>query len=148
MLSTAYRTLVLNLGIPSTGSTWIKYNVKGEPVSIETCAPFSSLRKCGDERLIDNYAVLMNDPSREYYRCYEMNYDRHRYDGKNWTYVSPPVEDIREMAISSLKDNTVMYFSCDVGKSPNSDRGLLDVKSYDYKSLMGTPSGMNKKQRI
>ena len=30
----------------------------------------------------------------------------------------------------------------------NSDRGLLDVKNYDYESLMGTSFGMNKKERI
>ena len=70
------------------------------------------------------------------------------YDGKNWTYVNLPIEDIKEMAISSLKDSTMMYFSCDVGKFLNSDRGLLDVKNYDYESLMGTSFGMNKKQRI
>ena len=90
----------------------------------------------------------MNDPSREYYKCYEIDYDRHRYDGKNWTYVNLPVEDIKEMAIASLKDSTMMYFSCDVGKFLNSERGLLDVKNYDYESLMGTTFGMDKKQRI
>lgn len=90
------------------------------------------------KKLIDNYVMLMNDPSREYYKCYEIDYDRHRYDGKNWTYVNLPIEDIKEMAISSLKDSTMMYFSCDVGKFLNSDRGLLDVKklrlriSYGY----------------
>ena len=44
------------------------------------------------------------------------------------------------MAIASLKDSTMMYFSCDVGKFLNSERGLLDVKNYDYESLMGTTS--------
>ena len=52
------------------------------------------------------------------------------------------------MAIVSLKDSTMMYFSCDVGKFLNSERGLLDVKNYDYESLMGTTFGMDKKQRI
>ena len=44
------------------------------------------------------------------------------------------------MAIASLKDSTMMYFSCDVGKFLDSERGLLDVKNYDYESLMGTTS--------
>ena len=148
MLSTIYRMLVLNLGVPPTEFTWTEYNAKGEPVSTETYTPLSFLKKYGDEKLIDNYVMLMNDPSREYYKCYEIDYDRHRYDGKNWTYVNLPIEDIKEMAISSLKDSTMMYFSCDVGKFLNSDRGLLDVKNYDYESLMGTSFGMNKKQRI
>src|SRR5699024_8781853 len=51
-------------------------------------------------------------------------------------------------AIASLKDSTMMYFSCDVGKFLDSGRGLLDVKNYDYESLMGTPIGMDKKQRV
>ena len=41
-----------------------------------------------------------------------------------------------------------MYFSCDVGKYLNSERGLLDINNYDYASLMGTDFGMDKKQRI
>lgn len=148
MLSTVYRMLVLNLGVPPTEFTWTQYNAKGEPVSTETYTPLSFLKKYGDENLIGNYVMLMNDPSREYYKCYEIDYDRHRYDGKNWTYVNLPVEDIKEMAIASLKDSTMMYFSCDVGKFLDSGRGLLDVKNYDYESLMGTTFGMDKKQRV
>ena len=148
MLSTIYRMLVLNLGVPPTEFTWTQYNAKGEPVETATYTPLSFLKKYGDEKLIDNYVMLMNDPSREYYKCYEIDYDRHRYDGKNWTYVNLPVEDIKQMAIASLKDSTMMYFSCDVGKFLNSERGLLDVKNYDYESLMGTTFGMDKKQRI
>jgi bleomycin hydrolase len=90
----------------------------------------------------------MNDPTRDYYKIYEIDFDRHRYDGKNWTYVNLPINEIKEMAISSIKDSTMMYFSCDVGKFLNSDRGLLDINNYDYTSLMGTSFGMDKKQRV
>lgn len=148
MLSTIYRMLVLNLGVPPTEFTWTEYNAKGKPVETAVYTPLTFMKKYGDENLLSNYVMLMNDPSREYYKCYEIDYDRHRYDGKNWTYVNLPVEDIKEMAIASLKDSTMMYFSCDVGKFLNSDRGLLDSKNYDYESLMGTTFGMNKKQRI
>ena len=72
--------LVLNLGVPPTEFTWTEYNAKGEPVSTETYTPLSFLKKYGDEKLIDNYVMLMNDPSREYYKCYEIDYDRHRYE--------------------------------------------------------------------
>lgn len=148
MLGVVYRMLVLNLGVPPTEFTWTEYNVQGEPVSTETYTPMSFLKKYGDEHLLGNYVMLMNDPSREYYKTYEIDYDRHRYDGKNWTYINLPVEDIKEMAIASLKDSTMMYFSCDVGKFLDGKRGLLDVKNYDYESLMGTSFGMDKKQRV
>ena len=138
MLGTIYRMLVLNLGVPPTEFDYVRHDAKGNPVETEHHTPMSFLEKYGDKQLLTNYVMLMNDPSREYYKCYEIDYDRHRYDGKNWTYVNLPVEDIKEMAIASLKDSTMMYFSCDVGKFLNSERGLLDVKNYDYESLMGT----------
>ena len=92
--------------------------------------------------------MVMNDPSREYYKVYEIEYDRHTYDGDNWKYVNLPIEDIKEMAIASIKDSTAMYFSCDVGKFFDRDRGVLDVDYYDYGSLFGTTFGMDKRQRI
>jgi bleomycin hydrolase len=148
MLGVIYRMLVLNLGVPPTEFTWTEYNAQGKAVSTETYTPLSFLKKYGDTNLQNNYVMLMNDPSREYYKLYEIDFDRHRYDGHNWTYVNLPVDDIKQMAIASLKDSTMMYFSCDVGKFLNSERGLLDVKNYDYDDLMGTTFGMNKKQRI
>lgn len=148
MLGTVYRMLVLNFGVPPTEFDFVRKDAKGNPVETEHHTPMSFFEKYGDRHLLSNYVMLMNDPSREYYKCYEIDYDRHRYDGKNWTYVNLPVNDIKEMAIASLKDSTMMYFSCDVGKFLNSKRGLLDVKNYDYESLMGTTFGMDKKQRI
>ena len=80
--------------------------------------------------------------------CYTKSLDRHVYDGKNWTYVNLPVDEIKEMAIASIKDSTMMYFSCDVAKFLDSKRGTLDLKNFDYESLMGTTFGMDKKQRV
>lgn len=148
MLGTIYRMLVLNLGVPPTEFDFVRKDAQGNPMETEHHTPMSFLEKYGDKNLLTDYVMLMNDPSREYYKCYEIDYDRHRYDGKNWTYINLPVADIKEMAIASLKDSTMMYFSCDVGKFLNSKRGLLDVDNYDYESLMGTTFGMDKKQRI
>lgn len=147
MLETVYRILVLNLGVPPTEFDYVRKDVKGNPVETEHHTPMSFLEKYGDKNLLTNYVMVMNDPSREYYKCYEIDFDRHRYDGKNWTYVNLPVEEIKEMAIASLKDSTRMYFSSDVTQL-DSKRGLLDVNNYDFSSLLGTTFGMDKKQRI
>lgn len=147
MLETVYRILVLNLGVPPAEFDYVRKDVKGNPVETEHHTPMSFLEKYGDKNLLTNYVMVMNDPSREYYKCYEIDFDRHRYDGKNWTYVNLPVEEIKEMAIASLKDSTRMYFSSDVTQL-DSKRGLLDVNNYDFGSLLGTTFGMDKKQRI
>ena len=147
MLETVYRILVLNLGVPPTEFDYVRKDVKGNPVETEHHTPMSFLEKYGDKNLLTNYVMVMNDPSREYYKCYEIDFDRPCYDGKNWTYVNLPVEEIKEMAIASLKDSTRMYFSSDVTQL-DSKRGLLDVNNYDFGSLLGTTFGMDKKQRI
>lgn len=142
MLSTVYRMLALAFGEPVERFTW---TMNGET---KEYTPQSFYQEYLGNDLTNNYVMLMNDPSREYYKCYEIDFDRHVYDGKNWTYVNLPVEDIKTMAIESIKDSTMMYFSCDVAKFLDSKRGTLDLKNFDYESLMGTTFGMNKKQRV
>lgn len=142
MLSTVYRMLALAFGEPVERFTW---TMNGET---KEYTPQSFYQEHLGNDLTNNYVMLMNDPSREYYKCYEIDFDRHVYDGKNWTYVNLPVEDIKAMAIESIKDSTMMYFSCDVAKFLDSKRGTLDLKNFDYESLMGTTFGMNKKQRV
>lgn len=142
MLSTVYRMLALAFGEPVERFTW---TMNGET---KEYTPQSFYQEYLGNDLTNNYVMLMNDPSREYYKCYEIDFDRHVYDGKNWTYVNLPVEDIKAMAIESIKDSTMMYFSCDVAKFLDSKRGTLDLKNFDYESLMGTTFGMNKKQRV
>ncbi len=148
MLGTIYRMLALTLGEPPATFTWTLKDAKGNTVSTKEYTPQSFYAEFIGADLKHNYVMLMNDPTREYYKLYEIDFDRHAYDGKNWTYVNLPVEDIKEMAIKSIKDSTMMYFSCDVGKFFDRERGILDVSYYDYGSLMGTTFGMDKKQRI
>ena len=148
MLSTIYRMLVLNLGVPPTEFSWTLKDAKGNPVNTKQYTPLSFFKEYVNNDLTNNYVMFMNDPTRDFYKTYEIDFDRHRYDGKNWTYINLPINEIKEMAISSIKDSTMMYFSCDVGKFLNSDRGLLDINNFDYASLMGTSFGMDKKQRV
>lgn len=148
MLSEVYRILVECLGVPPTEFEWARYNTKGELVSKKTYTPKSFYEEYIGEDLEQNYVMVMNDPSREYGKVYEIEYDRHVYDGENWLYINLPIERVKELAIASLKDNTAMYFSCDVGKFLNSKKGTLDIANFDYASLFNTSFTMDKKQRI
>ncbi len=137
-LSEIYRMLVLCLGEPVKEFEW-----KGK-----TYTPKSFYDEYIGEDLENNYVMVMNDPCREYGKVYEIDYDRHVYDGHNWLYVNLPVERIKEMAIASIKDNTAMYFSCDVAKFLDRKKGVLDIANFDYESLMGVTFGMDKKERV
>ena len=148
MLREVYRILALCLGEPPAEFEWTRCDSKGEIVSTEKYTPKSFYEKYVGEDLNGGYVMVMNDPCREYGKVYEIDYDRHVYDGQNWLYVNLPLERIKEMAIASIKDNTAMYFSCDVGKYFSRTKGTLDLKNYDYSSLMGVEFGMNKKERV
>lgn len=147
MLQTIYRILVMTIGEPPTEFTWTQRDASGKPVSTETYTPHSFFKKYVDEDF-SKYYMIMNDPTREYHKVYEIEYDRHVYDGKNWVYLNLPMEEIAPLAIASIKDSTMMYFSCDVGKFLDRDKGWLDVNNYDYASLFGTTFNMTKKERV
>ena len=148
MLKEVYHILAICLGVPPTEFEWTRRNSKDEVVSTKTYTPLEFYKEFVNFDLEGNYVMLMNDPSREYGKVYEIEYDRHTYDGQNWLYVNLPIERIEEMAIQSLKDNKAMYFSCDVGKFMNRETGVLDLNNFDYGSLMGVDFTMDKKQRI
>lgn len=148
MLSEIYRMLALTLGEPPTEFVWTRYDRQGKPVGTKKYTPQSFYKEFAGNDLKNDYVMLMNDPTREYFRLYEIDFDRHAYDGRNWTYINLPVEDIKKMAIKSIQDSTMMYFSCDVGKFLDRDRGVLDTDNFDYESLMGTSFGMDKADRI
>ena len=148
MLKEVYRILCLCLGVPPTEFQWARYDSKGNFVSEKTYTPLSFYEEFVNADLENNYVMVMNDPTREYFKVYEIDYDRHVYDGENWVYVNLPVERIKEMAIASIKGNTAMYFSCDVNKFLNSKKGVADLNNYDYASLLGVEFTMNKTERV
>lgn len=147
MLKVVYKILALNFGEPPAQFTWTQRDKDGKPVETATYTPASFRDKFANADFSTFY-MIMNDPTREYYKVYEIEYDRHVYDGDNWKYLNLPMEEIAPMAIASIKDNTMMYFSCDVGKFLNRDKGFLDVNNYDYGSLFGIDFKMDKKQRV
>ena len=148
MLTEIYRILVECLGVPPTEFEWTRYDKSGKAVSTKKYTPKSFYEEYIGDDLENNYIMVMNDPSREYGKVYEIEYDRHVYDGENWLYINLPIERVKELAIASIKDNTAMYFSCDVGKFMDRKKGTLDVKNMDYASLFRTEFPMYKKQRI
>lgn len=147
-LSEIYRMLALCLGEPVKEFEWTRCDASGNIVSRKTYTPKSFYDEYIGEDLENNYVMVMNDPCREYGKVYEIDYDRHVYDGHNWLYINLPVERIKEMAIASIKDNVAMYFSCDVGKFLDRKKGVLDIANFDYESLMGVAFGMDKKERV
>ena len=147
MLQVVYKILALNFGEPPTEFTWTRHDKNGKPVETARYTPQSFREKYANEDF-SKYYMIMNDPTRPYYQVFEIEYDRHVYDGDNWKYLNLPMDEIAPLAIASIKDSTMMYFSCDVGKFLDREKGYLDIHNYDYGSLFGIDFKMDKKQRV
>jgi len=149
MLATVYHMLALTIGEPVKQFSYTFRNASGKSVGqTKTYTPKEFYDATVGHPLNGTFIMAMNDPRRPYYKTYEVELDRHTYDGHNWKYVNLPMEDIAKLAIASLKDGHKLYSSYDVGKQFDRKRGYLDLNNYDYGSLMGTTFGMDKAQRI
>ena len=150
MLGTVYHMLSITMGEPVKEFTYQFRNKDGKAVGEpRRFTPKSFYDEVVGHPLEGTFIMVMNDPRRPYHKTYEVEYDRHVYDGQNWKYLNLPVEDIAKLAIASLKDGKKMYSSYDVGKQLDRASGYLDTENFDYGSLFSTSfNKMNKAERI
>lgn len=150
MLGSVYRMITLVYGEPPTEFNYSFKASNGRAMTEEKTYTSRSFADyiLGGKPLNGSFIMVMNDPRREYYKTYEVEYDRHTYDGHNWKYLNLPMKDIAQLAVSALKDGRKMYSSYDVGKFLDRKTGVCDLRNYDYGSLFSTTFGMSKAERI
>lgn len=148
MMSVVYRMLALNFGQPPESFEYRFVSTDGTIGEIKKYTPQTFAQEVLPDVVYEDYIMLMNDPTRPYYKLYEIDNDRNVMEGVNWKYINLPSDDIKKYAVVSIKANDAMYASCDVGKQLNSEEGLLDLNNYDYSALYGVEFGMNKRERI
>lgn len=147
MLKDIYRILVLSLGEPPQQFVWQYKTKEGKASEPKTYTPKQFYNEIVGIN-VEDYVMFMNDPSRDYYKLYEVEYDRNLVEGANWKYINLPMDVIKKFAVKSIQGNEAMYLSCDVGKQLDTKTGYLDVNLYDYNDLFGVTFGMDKKARI
>jgi len=148
MLSEVYRMLALNLGEPPTEFQW-RFKDKDKKISeTKLYTPVSFMTEIFGTIKLDDYVMIMNDPSRPFWKHYEIENYRNTQEGENWHYVNLPNDAIKEFCIASIKNNEALYASCDVAKQLRREVGILDVDNFDFESVYGVKFGMNKSQRI
>ncbi len=149
MLGTVYKMLAMTIGEPPAQFDYAFKNKNGRTVTVcKRYTPQSFFSEVVGGPINGTFIMVMNDPRRPYNKTYEVEYDRHTYDGHNWKYLNLTMDDIERLAIASLKGGHKMYSSYDVGKMLDRKRGYGDTENFDYGSLFGTTFGMDKAERI
>lgn len=148
VLKDVYRMLSLCLGEPPTQFTW-RFKDKSGKIVEKEYTPLQFYKEIVPaDYTPENFVMIMNDPTRDYYKVYEIQNYKNTIEGINWIYLNLPNDDIKKAALASIKNNEAMYASCDVGKQHNRTTGIMDPKMYDYESLLGVKLDMDKKARI
>ncbi|WP_372752741.1 aminopeptidase C [Labilibaculum sp.] len=147
-LKAIYRMLALSLGEPPVNFTWRYKDTDGNVSKSKVYTPKEFLAEINPEFANTQLVMIMNDPTREYYKVYQIKNYRNVEEGIDWTYLNLPNEEIKKFAVASIKNNEAMYASCDVGKQHNRKAGVMDVNTYDYASLFGVEFDMDKKARV
>jgi bleomycin hydrolase len=149
MLTTIYKMLTLTLGKPVQEFKYAFRDINGNIVIPEkTYTPKEFYDFTVGKDLNGTFIMVMNDPRREFHKTYEVEYDRHTYDGHNWKYLNLPADEIAQLAINQLKAGRKMYSSYDVGKQSDRKNGYADLGIYDYETLFNTEFPMSKADRI
>lgn len=147
ILKDVYRILSLCLGNPPSQFEWRYETADGEIKTLKTTPKeFYNMIK-PENYNPESYVMIMNDPTREYYKVYEIANYRNTYEGVNWIYLNLPNDVIKKAAIASIKSNEAMYASVDVAMY-NSTDGVCHPEMFDYSSLFGIKLDMDKKARI
>ena len=74
------------------------------------------------------YAILMNDPTRPYYKTYRVTESRSASDGTEWTFLNLPAEELEELGVKSLRGGDRFYFTCDTYKDFMERPGVYDLR--------------------
>jgi bleomycin hydrolase len=148
VLKDVYRLLALCLGEPPTEFTWTYQDRDGVSHTIKTTPQEFYKSIVPADYGLESMVMIMNDPTREYYKVYEIENYRNCYEGINWVYLNLPNEEMKAGALATIKDGEAVYASCDWRKGMVKPANSMTCDSYDYDSLFGMEFGMDKKARI
>ena len=117
-LGEVYKVLQTALGTPPSEFEW----------NGRRFTPTEYRSSLGLDELGSRYALLMNDPTRPYYKMYRVEESRSAADEAEWTFLNLPVEDLEAIGVRSLKSGKRFYFTADTSKDALMREGVYDVR--------------------
>jgi len=150
----AHRILMIHFGSPPEKFSWTYHNTKKDENSfhrMDNLTPLEFLEKCCNGFDIDGMVSLIHDPRNEYYKTYTVEALGNVVGERGSFYLNVPIEVLKEYAMKTLRDDKEpVWFGCDVGKSFNRDKQVMDDKQFDYELVFGAGANpsQNKEDRL
>ena len=99
---------------------------------------------------IDNYVSIIDSPTQDkpYGKTYTIAYLGNVIGGKEITHLNLPINRMKELVISQLKDGEIVWFGSDCGKEGNREDGIWDPNQFDFASAFGMDFSYSKEDAL
>ncbi len=144
-----YRALVSCYGLPPEQFDF-EYVDKDDKYHLEKgFTPKSFFDKFVGSK-IDEYVSIINAPtkSKPFGKSYTVKYLGNVAGGKPVTHLNVEMSRLKELVIAQLKDNQIVWFGSDVSFYRDSNLGVWDNNSFDFKSLLDLDVKMDKGEAL
>jgi len=149
---TIYDLVVKFLGEPPKPKdkfTWTYKDEAGETHSMKNLTPEKFYRiVIGQED--ENKMVIINDPRHPetYFSPSYSEYSINMIGGQPATYFNLPMEEFKKVVCESLKNDTAVWFACDMGKMLDSISNTSDTNRFDYDTILGINTDFDKAREL
>ncbi|XP_072834760.1 bleomycin hydrolase [Pogona vitticeps] len=152
MIEEVFRVVTICLGSPPETFTWEFYDKEKNYHRIGPISPLQFYKEHVKPVFnMEDKICLVNDPrpKNEYYRLYTVEYLGNMVGGRKTLYNNQPIELLKKVAASSIRDGEAVWFGCDVGKYFNSKLGINDMNIYNHKLVFGVSvKNLKKDERL
>lgn len=147
VMKDVYRILALCLGEPPAEFTWRYSDKNGKEHTIKT-TPREFYRSIVPQEFENSRVMIMNDPSREYYKMYRIAGYNNVIEGVEWTYLNLPASELKPSLLACIKAGEPAYICCDWRKQMVARENKIAMGNVDLESLFGMEFDMSREARM
>lgn len=144
-----YRALVSVYGLPPEKFDFEYTDSKNVCHVEKGYTPESFFEKYVGNKL-DEYVSIINAPTKDkpFGKSYTVKYLGNVVGGKQVKHLNLPMERMKELILSQLKDNHIVWFGSDVASYGDRVNGVWDDGLFDFKSLLELDIKMDKGESL
>jgi len=149
LLNVIYRILSIHLGTPPSKFDWQWKDTKGKFHRLENMTPQQFAKRYVTVPL-DDYVCIVHDPRKTspMGRTFTVKYLGNVVGADIVMYLNTEIEQMKKMAMQTMKDGEPVWFGCDVGKQMEGKLGIWDAQLRDYSGFYSTDFELDKASRL
>ena len=149
MMKSVYNMLCIFIGKPPEKFDWQIRTKKKKFKRFENLTPIKFMKEHVGVNLKDKLCLIHCPMSnKKFNQTYTIKYLGNVVEGQEIKYLNVSIDEMKKMAIKSIKNNEPVWFGCDVGKMFHRDLGVMYNGLYNYDLLFGLDFNMDKATKL